>query len=269
MNFIHPTVDKEEFIAKFVTNYGEVLDHFPNVTARYGIPDGSYTFIMKENDLAKNKLQESVFINKVQSFIAYRTQEQTCFNCGNTGHNSNDCPDKEYVAFPMLGAGNGEQGKKINLVLPGFLLPTKQQVTNNRKKLNRFQMSKVQVPPVDVVENVLAQEAKQSTTPAADASTEKVGNGSGDGESEAGDDDTEAGDDESIAEEKSEAGDDESVAGEESEAVDEKIEEDDNPDDEMEDDNLDLALVEEIPDSPVAQGRVLLNQRKKKALRVE
>ena len=98
----------------------------------------------------------------------------------------------------MLGAGNGEQGKKINLFLPGFLLPTKQQVTNNRKKLNRFQMSKVQVPPVDVVENVLAQEAKQSTTPAADASTEKVGNGSGDDESEAGDHDTEAGDDESI-----------------------------------------------------------------------
>ena len=92
---------------------------------------------MKEDDLAKNKLQESVFINKVQSFIAYRTQEQTCFNCGNTGHNSNECPDKEYVAFPMLGAGNGEQGKKINLFLPGFLLPTKQQVTNNRKKLNK------------------------------------------------------------------------------------------------------------------------------------
>ena len=130
-------------------------------------------------------------------------------------------------------------------------------------------MSKVQVPPVDVVENVLAQEAKQSTTPAADASTEKVGNGSGDDESEAGDDDTQAGDDESIAEEKSEAGDDESVAGEESEAVDEKIEEDDNPDDEMEDENLDLALVEEIPDSPVAQRRVLLNQRKKQALREE
>ena len=155
----------------------KVLDHFPNVTARYGIPDGSYTFIMKEDDLAKNKLQESVFINKVQSFIAYRTQEQTCFNWGNTGYNSNECPDKEYVAFPMLGAGNGEQGKKINLFLPGFLLPTKQQVTNNRKKLNRFQMSKVQVPPVDDVENVLAQEAKQSTTPAADASTEKVGHG--------------------------------------------------------------------------------------------
>ena len=29
MNFIHPTVDKEEFIAKFLTNYGEVLDHSP------------------------------------------------------------------------------------------------------------------------------------------------------------------------------------------------------------------------------------------------
>ena len=48
-----------------MTNYGEVFDNFPNVTARYGIPDGSYTFIMKEDDLAKNKLQESVFIKAI------------------------------------------------------------------------------------------------------------------------------------------------------------------------------------------------------------
>lgn len=247
MNFIHPTVNKQEFIDKFLSNYGDVLDHFPGVTARYGVPDGSYTFIMKEDDLAKNQLQESVFINKVQSFIAYRTQEQTCFNCGQTGHNSNDCPDKEYVAFPHLGAGNGEQGKKINPFLPGVLLPTKQQVTNNRRKLNRFQMNKVQVPPAPVVSPVPVVEIITTEKSKASVPAEKDGNGSGDDESEAGDDASEAGEKSEAGDDESEASDDDSKAGDdESEAGDEEMEDNVNPDEEMKEENLEIGLVEEV-----------------------
>lgn len=140
INFIHPTMNvQEDFIKNFLEKeHGEVLDHFPNVTAKYGIPDGSYTFIMKEDQLEERPLPESIFLNQIQSFISYRTQIRTCHKCDKPGHMSDECTN---IAFPLLSSGTSGNADAPFLPGPGILLPTREQVLLNRRKVNRFKFT--------------------------------------------------------------------------------------------------------------------------------
>ena len=114
-SFIHPSVNiQKDIVEKFLIKYGPVKEWSALKDKKYGIPNGSYVFIMQEEDLAKKPLPEYIFLNHVQCFISYRTQVVICHNCGNPGHIAVDCPRKNDL-FPTLhGPQNGR-----GVFLPG------------------------------------------------------------------------------------------------------------------------------------------------------
>ena len=51
-NFIHPSIDiQKEIVDGFLKKYGQVKEWFPLKDKKYGIPNGQYVFIMREEDL--------------------------------------------------------------------------------------------------------------------------------------------------------------------------------------------------------------------------
>ena len=103
-NFIHPSINIQKDIVPFLEKYGSVKEWFGIKDKKYGIPNGSFIFIMQEEDLRKNPLPESVFLNHVQVYISYRTQVIHCHQCNEAGHISRDCPKNNL--FPNLNAAN-------------------------------------------------------------------------------------------------------------------------------------------------------------------
>ena len=103
--FIHPSIDiQKEIVEGFLEKYGPVKEWSALCDKKYGIPNGSYIFIMQEEDLAKKPLPESVFLNHIQTFISYGTEVVLCHNCGNEGHISKDCTE---TSFPSLQSAGG------------------------------------------------------------------------------------------------------------------------------------------------------------------
>ena len=130
-SYIHPSINiQKEIVEKFLENYGDVKEWSALRDKKYGIPNGSYVFIMKEEDLAKKPLPESIFLNHMQCFISYRTQVVLCHNCGEEGHISKNCT-KMY--FPHLQSTQGKSGHG-NSVFLGGVLP--------RRPLNRRAVEK-------------------------------------------------------------------------------------------------------------------------------
>ena len=109
-NFIHPSIDiKAEIVDNFLQKfYGPVKEWFPIKDKKYGIPNGAYIFVMQEEDLSKNPLPESIFLNHIQVFISYRTQVVRCHGCNEVGHIREDCPNQNL--FPHLSSANGNGG---------------------------------------------------------------------------------------------------------------------------------------------------------------
>ena len=103
-SFIHPSVDVEtEIVNGFLRKFhGRVKDFFPQKDKFWKIPNGSWAFVMFEEDLRANPILECIYLNNVQVWISYRTQVNLCHNCGEGGHFSSNCPNR--VAFPVLGA---------------------------------------------------------------------------------------------------------------------------------------------------------------------
>ena len=87
------------FLRKY---HGRVKDFFPQKDKFWKIPNGSWAFVMFEEDLRANPIPECIYLNNVQVWVSYRTQVNLCHNCGEGGHFSSNCPNR--VAFPVLGA---------------------------------------------------------------------------------------------------------------------------------------------------------------------
>ena len=102
-SFIHSSIDiQEEIVNKFLKDYGEVKEWFPVVDKLTKIPTGPYIFIMKDEDLQKRPLPESVFLNHMQTYISYRTQVRRCHNCDKLGHMRRECSE-QGGEYPTLG----------------------------------------------------------------------------------------------------------------------------------------------------------------------
>ena len=118
-SYIHPSIDiQREIVEKFLEDYGDVKEWSALRDKKYGIPNGSYVFIMKEEDLAKKPLPESIFLNHMQCFISYRTQVILCHNCGEEGHISKNC---SKMFFPHLQSSQGNPGYGNSVFLKGVL----------------------------------------------------------------------------------------------------------------------------------------------------
>lgn len=73
---------------------GEIQDY-------YNVPDGTVTVGMA----LKQHIPSAIRIRGVRALVHYPTQPKTCFICGNTGHMTNQCPNKNKgtasaVKFP-------------------------------------------------------------------------------------------------------------------------------------------------------------------------
>ena len=66
-NFVHPSIDiQKDIVDGFLGKYCQGKEWFPLKDKTYGIQNGQYVFIMREEDLQKNPLFESVFLNHIQ-----------------------------------------------------------------------------------------------------------------------------------------------------------------------------------------------------------
>ena len=117
-SFIHPSVNVEtEIVDGFLRKFhGRVKDFFPQKDKFWKIPNGSWTFVMFEEDLRANPIPECIYLDHVQVWISYRTQVNLCHNCGKDGHFANNCPNR--VAFPVLG---GTQDASSSVFLDGVI----------------------------------------------------------------------------------------------------------------------------------------------------
>ena len=139
-SFIHPSIDIEnEIVKKFLERKcGPVKEWSALRDRKYGIPNGSYVFIMQEEDLAKNPLPESIFLNHVQTFISYRTQVVICHSCYKPGHIASECQEQ---LFPSLHGSQGFSGAKNGVFLDG-VFPRKPANRRSNQFVNKKDLSK-------------------------------------------------------------------------------------------------------------------------------
>ena len=98
-SFIHSSVNiQTDIVEKFLLKYGEVLDWWPIKDKVLNIPTGPYIFVMKEEQIKRNPLPESVFLNNVQVFINHRNQLKLCHSCGKPGHYKRECTNNNFPA---------------------------------------------------------------------------------------------------------------------------------------------------------------------------
>ena len=139
LSYLHNSIDiGKDIVEGFLNRYGQVKEWFPLKDKRYGIPNGSYIFIMLEEELEKNPLPECFFVNHIQVWINYRTQVTRCHTCNEVGHYSRDCP-KNTEEFPAMQAGQG------GLPFMNGVLPSR---TDTRS-------SKTDIPSGNVMKNPL------------------------------------------------------------------------------------------------------------------
>ena len=118
-SFIHASINvQKDIVDGFLCKYGRVKEWFPLKDKRFGIPNGTFIFVMFEEDLAKNPLPECVFLNHIQVYISYRTQVVRCHTCNEAGHYSRECPKDVGQNFPRL---MGNQAGAASVFLDGVV----------------------------------------------------------------------------------------------------------------------------------------------------
>ena len=114
-SFIHPSINiQKEIVEGFLEkHHGPVKEWSALKENKWGIPNGAYVFIMREEDLEKRPIPESVFLGHIQVYVSYRTQVMTCHRCKEAGHIAVNCPKEEM--FPMLQQTQNRGGLKVFL----------------------------------------------------------------------------------------------------------------------------------------------------------
>lgn len=100
-SFIHPTVGVTYILNNVLKEYS-VKEYWKDVDYKFRVHNGSYTFILYEEELKMKPLPESIFLNNAQCWISYITRAPTCHKCLQPGHIADDCEDEEEEGFPSL-----------------------------------------------------------------------------------------------------------------------------------------------------------------------
>ena len=94
-HFIHPSVNiQRDIVDTYLKKYGKVISWHPTIDPLFKLLTGQYVFMMLEEDLKRNPLPTTMYINGVPCAITYRTRVKTCFLCGEEGHFKSNCPKK-------------------------------------------------------------------------------------------------------------------------------------------------------------------------------
>ena len=94
-HFIHPSVNiQRDIVDKFLVKFGQVKSWHATIDPLFKLLTGQYVFMMFEDDLKRNPLPMTIYINGVPCTISYRTRVKTCFKCGEEGHFKSGCPKK-------------------------------------------------------------------------------------------------------------------------------------------------------------------------------
>ena len=95
-NNIHPSVNiQRDVVDGYLEKFGKVKSWHAQIDPLFKLLTGQYIFVMYEEDLKKNPLPTTVFINGVPASVSYRTRVKTCFTCGKEGHYRGNCPNKD------------------------------------------------------------------------------------------------------------------------------------------------------------------------------
>ena len=114
-SFIHPSINiQKEIVENYLEKFhGPVKEWSALKENKWGIPNGAYVFIMREEDLAHRPILESILLGHVKVFVSYRTQVVTCHNCNEKGHIAVNCPKQEM--FPTLVQAQAKGNLKVFL----------------------------------------------------------------------------------------------------------------------------------------------------------
>ena len=108
-HFIHPSVNiQRDIVDKFLCKFGKVKSWHPQIDPLFKLLTGQYIFIMFEEDLKKNPLPQTIFINGVPTAVHYSSRVKTYFKCREGGHYKSDCSEKD--AGEQRGWICGEEG---------------------------------------------------------------------------------------------------------------------------------------------------------------
>ena len=95
-HFIHPSVSiQRDVVDKFLKKFGKVKSWHAQIDPLFKLLTGQYVFVLYEDDLKKNPLPSTVYINGVPTTVSYRGRVKTCFLCGEEGHYKSECPSKK------------------------------------------------------------------------------------------------------------------------------------------------------------------------------
>ena len=130
--FIQPSVNiQRDVVDHFLSGFGKVKEWHARRDNHFRLLTGTYTFIMYADDLKKNPLPYTVFINGIPTSVHYRTRSKLCFTCNKEGHFAREC---------TVGKNSAETGTQESM--PGLegdpVLPTMANVNAGEVKRPPF-----------------------------------------------------------------------------------------------------------------------------------